>query len=86
MQVRIQRWGHSLALRIPKALASELGVSQDSLVELELREGQLVIAPARPSAVTLEALLAGITDENLHDEVEVGMAVGNEANVDDSRA
>lgn len=86
MQTRIQRWGHSLALRIPKALATELGVGRDSLVDLTLHEGRLIVRPTRPPVVTLESLLAGITDENLHGEVETGMPMGNEAGADDVRA
>ena len=41
----IQKWGNSLALRIPKPLAAEVGLEDNSPVELSLCEGKLVISP-----------------------------------------
>lgn len=77
MHSKIQRWGNSLAVRIPKAFALDVGLEEDAAVELSVREGDLVISRIEPS-LTLEGLLARITDENLHQEVETGPAVGNE--------
>ena len=78
MKVRIQKWGNSLALRIPKALAEEVHVRQNTQVEISLVDGKIVIEPVNPPEWTLEDLLEGITDENLHSEVESGPCVGNE--------
>lgn len=64
MQSTIQRWGNSLALRIPKVIADELGIAQDASVEIFIREGQLVIVPIKPTTYSLESMLAAITDEN----------------------
>ncbi len=85
MQTRIHRWGNSLALRIPKTFATEAGLRQDALVEISLVDGKLVIAPVLEPAPTLDQLLAGITDDNLHAEIDTGPAVGNEAWADDVR-
>jgi antitoxin MazE len=79
METRVQKWGHSLALRIPKYLARELGIADQSAVTLSLRDGELVIARLDSTALTLEQLLAGVTEENLHGEVDTGPAVGDEA-------
>lgn len=78
MQSKVQRWGNSLAVRIPKAFALDIGLEEDAAVDLSVREGDLVISPVEPRPLTLEDLLARITDENLHQEVETGPAVGNE--------
>ena len=78
MRARIQQWGDSLALPIPEALAAEAQLKPDSLVEVSLVDGKLVVLPVAESALTLERLLAGITEENLHREVDTGPAVGNE--------
>lgn len=78
METRIQKWGNSLALRIPQAFAAEVGLSQDSPVELTLEEGRLVIKPVPAGTFTLEDLLAGITPDNLHGEVDTGAPVGKE--------
>ncbi|MGI8552708.1 MAG: AbrB/MazE/SpoVT family DNA-binding domain-containing protein [Dehalococcoidia bacterium] len=75
MKTRIQRWGNSLALRIPKTIAVEAHLEQDALVELSLIDGKLVVSPAAAPAVTLAQLLAGITEENLHGEVSTGPAM-----------
>ena len=85
MQTRIHRWGNSLALRIPRTFAAEVGLSHDALVEISLVDGKLVIAPVREPAPTLDQLLAGITDDNLHAGIDTGPAVGNEAWADDAR-
>jgi antitoxin MazE len=79
MKTRIQKWGHSLALRIPKSFAAELHLEQGILVDVSLHDGKLLVTPLRPPAVTLDGLLQGITPQNLHHEVDTGPAVGNEA-------
>ena len=79
METRIQKWGNSLALRIPQAFATEAGLSQDSPVELTLDEGRLVVKAITTRTFTLEDLLAGITPDNLHGEIGTGAPVGKEA-------
>jgi antitoxin component of MazEF toxin-antitoxin module len=53
MESRVQRWGNSLAVRIPKPLAAEIGLEDSSPVELSLQDGKLVVAPAVKPAVVL---------------------------------
>ena len=79
METVIKKWGNSLALRIPKPLADEVGLEENSAVELRLEEGRLVIVPAPEPRYTLESLLAEVTDANSHGEVDTGVAVGGEA-------
>jgi antitoxin MazE len=76
MKTQVQRWGNSLAVRIPKAFASQLGVSENTTVELDLMNGILTMQVS--DELTLDELLAGITDDNLHGEVDTGPAVGAE--------
>jgi antitoxin MazE len=78
MKTRVQKWGNSLALRIPKSFASEVGLDPDSSVEMSLKDGKLVVVPSEKSKFTLRQLLAQVTDENLHREVDTGSAVGGE--------
>ncbi len=78
MRTRVQKWGNSLALRIPKSFASEVGLQNDSPVEMSLVNGAIVIAPVADPKLLLEQLLAQITDDNLHPEFDTGPAVGNE--------
>jgi antitoxin MazE len=78
VQTKIQRWGNSLGLRIPRSFAEEAGVAAGSFVDLSLRGGDLVVKPARRRTYRLKDLLAKITARNLHGEVETGGPVGRE--------
>jgi antitoxin MazE len=79
MRTKVVRWGNSLGLRIPKAIAEEVSVKEGSTVELFLEDGGLVIRLAESKPVVLEQLLAGVTTDNLHGEFDTGAAVGGEA-------
>lgn len=79
METRVQRWGNSLALRIPKPLADEVGLKENSPVQLSLHDRHLVIVPLLKPTLSLEALLAQVSEDNRHDEVLTGPAVGGEA-------
>ena len=76
MRVKVQAWGNSLGLRIPKAYASELGVRAGSEMEVNVEAGALRAELAPPAQ--LEALLAQINDENRHGGIEWGEPSGGE--------
>jgi antitoxin MazE len=78
MKTRVQKWGNSLALRIPKSFAVEAGLHANSHVELSLVEGTLVVQPVKAAPLKLEELLRGITEENRPGEWDTGPAVGKE--------
>ena len=79
MRTQLQKWGNSLALRIPKPFAAEVGLEQETPVDVTVSEGRIIVAPAAEKPPTLEGLLKGVTDENIHREVDSGPAVGSEA-------
>ena len=66
MKTRIQKWGHSLAVRIPKSFAEGLQFGESSPAEIDLEDGTIVIRPDRDRTWDLEGLLARVTDDNLH--------------------
>jgi antitoxin MazE len=74
MKSRIQKWGNSLAVRIPRAFAEEANLHEDTLVDLSVREGKMIVEPQ----LTLEALVNEISDANRHRETDTGAAVGEE--------
>jgi antitoxin MazE len=76
MKVEFLKWGNSLALRVPKAFAQEIGASVGKAANMEVRDGKLVVEVRR---YTLEQLVAGIRPENRHHELEWGPPVGDEA-------
>jgi antitoxin MazE len=69
-----------LAIRIPKALADELGIREGTKVDLTVSGGSLQLTPAAPPTrrYTLAELVAGITPENTHEELDWGPPVGTE--------
>lgn len=79
MRIQVQKWGNSLALRIPRSFAVESHIEQGSEVDLSLFEGKLVVAPVRKPAYRLEDLLAGVSKDNLHGEIDTGPSTGKEA-------
>ena len=78
MKTRIQKWGNSLAVRIPKAFASDLGLENESAVELELEDGSLVVRPDTDQKYELSELLLRVTEANIHGEQDYGDAAGGE--------
>jgi antitoxin MazE len=79
MKTAIQRWGNSLALRIPRTYATETRIAEGSEVELTLKSGSLVVRPIVRKRHSLTGLLKRITPANRHGSVETGQAVGQEA-------
>ncbi|MEW6203437.1 MAG: AbrB/MazE/SpoVT family DNA-binding domain-containing protein [bacterium] len=78
MRIKVQKWGNSLALRIPKAFAANAELRQGSVVDLSEKGKKITIRPVCESEPTLEHLLAGITRKNVHREVETRGPVGKE--------
>ena len=78
MLTKVQKWGNSLALRIPKAFALDANLENESVVEMALVDGEIVIKPVTEKRWQLDGLVAKITTSNLHSEVDTGKATGNE--------
>lgn len=79
MKTKVQRWGNSLAVRIPKSFAEEVGLMDGSPVEMRLVDGGLLVEPVSTRPLSLDELLDGVTESNLHSEVDTGPAQGSEA-------
>jgi antitoxin MazE len=78
MLVQLQKWGNSLAIRIPKSFAKETAIDQGSFLDLSLVDGKLVATPITETEYSLEALLAEVTEENIHTEIDTGEPAGKE--------
>lgn len=79
MQGQIGKWGNSLALRIPSSVAREVSVREGKPVEISVDKGSIVITPIQKAPhYSLDELVAGITEENRHEETDTGATVGNE--------
>jgi antitoxin MazE len=79
MESKVQRWGNSLAVRIPKAFAEQAGVLEGSAVDISVADDSIVIRRRLRRHATLDELLAQVTTENLHGGIDTGASVGREA-------
>ena len=79
MQTKIQKWGNSLGLRIPRSFAVEARVEEGATVDLSVKNGRLLVRPLRVRRYSLNRLLRKVSRRNLHGEVSTGDAVGREA-------
>ncbi len=79
MKAKIQKWGNSLAIRIPKSFAVQTEIKQNSIIDLSVNDGKIIVEPEKKKPkYTLEELLDGVTEENLHGEIDFGKPVGKE--------
>jgi len=76
---RIQKWGNSLALRIPKPLAIQTGLDNQTPVTMKVIEGNIVICPQSKASIELSQLVKKIDEQNIHAEVEFGSKPGRES-------
>jgi antitoxin MazE len=79
METKVQMWGNSLDVKIPRCLAEEVGLGAGTEVSLTAKDGELVLRPSLPTRLHLSDLLAGITPENIHASIDTGDAVRTEA-------
>jgi antitoxin MazE len=79
MQIQIQKWGNSLAFRIPKSFAIETNIEEGSVVDISIEDGKLVITPTSKPKYSLDELLSKINKKNIHEEVDTGAATGKES-------
>lgn len=78
MLTKVQKWGNSLAVRIPKALADEAGLERDKQVNIRYEDGELRISTRRRKRYDLDELLASVPDDYDEGEWDTGPPVGNE--------
>ena len=79
MVTKIQKWGNSLGLRIPKSFAKNVAIEEGSSVDISLEGDRLVIKPIRAAQYKLSDLLTLVTEDTRHEEILVGDALGKEA-------
>ena len=78
MQVTVKKWGNSASVRIPVGIMEAARLRLDDVVDVREEAGRIVIIPVRPDDFDLDQMLAGITLDNLHSEVNFGAPAGKE--------
>lgn len=79
MTTKVQKWGNSLAVRLPRGLAAEAHLAAGTEVELKVQDGEIVIAPTGRRTYSLARLLRKVSKDNIPDEAGWGEPVGREA-------
>lgn len=75
MQTKLQKWGNSTGVRIPKIFLKELGIKEGQEIDIKILEGTITLSKSIPS---LEELVEKITPQNRHGEIDTGPIMGNE--------
>ncbi len=75
----VKKWGNSASVRIPAAVMRAVDLHLDQPVDVREEQGRIIIEPIRAKTYDIMTLVAGITDDNVHDIIESGPAVGHEA-------
>ncbi|MGJ0628217.1 AbrB/MazE/SpoVT family DNA-binding domain-containing protein [Xenorhabdus bovienii] len=78
MSVTIKKWGNSPSVRLPVAIMQAASLNVDDTVDITVEDGRIVIIPVKAKEYSLDALLAGITQENIHEKMDFGSRVGKE--------
>ncbi|MCY4465521.1 MAG: AbrB/MazE/SpoVT family DNA-binding domain-containing protein [Chloroflexi bacterium] len=78
MVTKIQKWGNSLAVRIPKALVEEAGLERGKPVDIHYEDGEIRIRKRRRKRYNLDEMLATVPDDFEPEEWDIGPPVGNE--------
>lgn len=79
MNTRVQKWGNSLGLRIPKHLAELSSIEEGSMVDISLNDGLLIIRPIEKTVFDLHVLVQGVTEKNIHRDSFLGDSGRREA-------
>jgi len=78
MEIQVKKWGNSLGLRIPQAIANQINIQEGSKINLVLKNNKIEITPAKSDDYHLEDFVSQISESNLHYEASSGEPQGNE--------
>lgn len=79
MKMTVKKWGNSAAVRIPATLMKAAHLNMNEPINIHEENGRLIIEPIHPNSYRLAQLVAGITPDNRHTEIDFGVATGKEA-------
>ena len=78
IRTTVGKWGNSAALRLPATLMAQANLSAQQPVDLVLSGGRIILEPVTDQSSKLAELLAQVTPESLHGEIDFGLPVGRE--------
>ena len=78
MKTTVQKWGNSLAIRVPKSIATQVGLKAQDDLEIEVQDGNVVLKPQVRRVCRLDDLVKRITSKNVHGEIDTDSPIGRE--------
>lgn len=78
MEIQVKKWGNSLGIRIPQAIANQINIQDGSKINLVLKNNKIELIPAISEEYSLNDLIALISETNLHNEISYGQPQGKE--------
>ncbi len=78
MKTVVKKWGNSASVRIPAAIMEAAHLTLEQVLDVREEGGRLIIEPIKDEPISLEEMVAGITDDNRHDDIDFGKPVGQE--------
>ena len=77
-EVKLKKWGNSLAVRLPKEITSNVDLHENSTVRLDISNGSIIATPVKEAKITLDSILENITPENYGKVIDFNDPVGKE--------
>ena len=74
----VQKWGNSLAVRIPNQFAKNLGVVNGSEIELQLLDDEMIVRPVKTKPSLEDLLQRAKGKKNPHLNYDFGQPEGKE--------
>jgi antitoxin MazE len=78
MLTKVQKWGNSFAVRLPRAVVQKAGVKEGETLEIDAEGRQIHMRRARRRSYSLAGLVARIRPGNRHGEADFGEPQGRE--------
>lgn len=78
IQITIEKCGDSPVFKIPEAIMEKVGFSIGDAIDIEAKNGCIIIGPAELVKYSLENLIEGISEVNLHNRVDFRLPIGKE--------
>jgi antitoxin MazE len=78
MRSFVKKWGNSASVRIPSGIMESARLGVDEPVDIREEDGRIIIEPIRRNEFDIDQLLAGITSDNIHSEIDFGVSKGKE--------
>lgn len=78
METKVKKWGNSLEVCIPKSLSTQAGITEGSIVEMNIEGDKITIAPKHKNEYSIDELISMISEDNVHYEIKTDGPVGNE--------